>query len=276
MNRCDDVLQAWSAHLAGNDEPLTAAVQEHLASCPRCSLEKEELARLWSGLDGLADEAPSGELRDRFAATLLAYREALSTASAAAETRAEVPPAIAFRPRPRRRTVVRVARLGWGVAAVLAGVALGVLVRPEASRREEVLELRQEVYGLREVLALSLLQQASASARLEGVSVGATVAGENSEVLAALLRTLAADPNPNVRLAAVDALASRADEPRVQRKLGEALRKEGSPLVQIALADALLSARDARARRLVEPLAKDDAVRQEVRQYVSQRLAKNT
>ena len=276
MNRCDEILESWSAHLAGDPEPLSAATREHLASCPRCSAEKEELARLFSGLDLLADEAPTVELRDRFSASLLAYREALAAAADVAEAREGVAPAIPFRPRARRRTTVRLARLGWIAAALIAGIGVGVLARPQTERRDEVLELRQEVSGLREVLALSLLQQASASARLEGVSVGASVAGGNPEVLRALLETLAADPSPNVRLAAAEVLGERADEPGVQRKLGEALKKEPSPLVQIALADALLSSRDARARRLVEPLADDAEVRQEVRQYVSQRLGKDT
>lgn len=276
MNRCDDFLAAWAAHLAGDPEPLSVEIREHITSCPRCSHEAEELERLWSGLDRLADEAPTVALRDRFAATLLAYREAMGAAAATPNAAGEAMPPVPFRKRPRRRTVVRVSRLGWGVAALLAGIALGVFARPETNRREEIQDLRQEVRGLREVLALSLLQQGSASARLEGVSVGATVSRQSPAVLVALLETLAADPSPNVRLAAADALASRANEPAVQRKLGEALRKEPSPLVQIALADALLSARDAGARRLVEPLAESDDVRQEVRQYVSQRLGNDT
>ena len=276
MTRCDEALEAWSAHLAGADEPLSDATREHLESCPRCSEEKEELARLFHGLDRLADEAPSIDLRDRFSASLLAYREALTTAAEAADARDAVAPAIPFRQRQRRRTTVRLARLGWVAAALVAGVGLGLLVRPGGDRREEVLELRREVGDLREVLALSLLQQASASARLEGVSVGGSLAGRNPEVMAALFDTLAADPSPNVRLAAAEALAEQADRPAVQRKLGEALKKEDEPLVQIALADALLSVRDARARRVLEPFAEDQAVRQEVRQYVSQRLGKDT
>jgi hypothetical protein len=281
MNRCDDVLEAWASHLAGG-EPLDVASREHLASCPRCSQEKEELAGLWRGLDRLADEAPTDELRGRLAATLLAYRETLdataSAGGAAATADASSAPGqpLPFKPRSRRRAAVRLSRLGWLAATLLAGIGIGVLARPLAGPREEVVELRREVGDLREVLALSLLQQSSASARLEGVSVGATVAGRNPEVLAALFTALEGDPSPNVRLAAVDALASRAQEPAVRGKLGEALHKEGSPLVQIALVDALLSAHDARARKLVEPLADDADVRPEVREFVRQQLGRDT
>ena len=111
---------------------------------------------------------------------------------------------------------------------------------------------------------------------MQGVSVGAQVSRQDPEVLAALLKTLATDESPNVRLAAVDALAGRAGEPAVQQRLGEALRKEASPLVQIALADALLSADGEQARRIVAPLATKVGVRQEVRQYVRQRLGMRT
>ena len=282
MTRCDDALEAWTANL-GEGEPLDPAVREHLDACARCSVEKDELARLWQGMDRLADEAPSEELRDRLAATLLAYRETLGAGAAGvagaaagddARTRDGAPRTLPFRA--RRRTAVRFARLGWVAAALLAGVGIGWLSRAQSGSRDEVLELRQEVGDLREVLALSLLQQASASARLEGVSVGATVAGRNPEVMQALLVALEGDPSPNVRLAAVDALAPRAGEPAVQRKLGEALRKEGSPLVQIALADALLASDDATARRLVEPLAENEAVLPEVRQFVRQRIGRDT
>jgi hypothetical protein len=176
----------------------------------------------------------------------------------------------------RQRTLRRrVYQLGYGLAALLAGVVVGVAFRPD-SHREEVAEMRGELRALRQDVALSMLQQTSASARLEGVSLGAQVSRQDPEVLRALLETLATDPSPNVRLAAIDVLAPRAGEPAVQQRLGEALRKEDSPLVQIALADALLSTDGEQARRIVAPLATKTGVRKEVRQYVQQRLGMNT
>src|SRR4029079_19078860 len=128
---------------------------------------------------------------------------------------------LAFRrQRPVRR---RIYQLGYGLAALLAGVVVGVLFRPADNHREEVGEMRGELRALHQEVALSMLQQTSASARLQGVSVGAQMARQDPQVLAALLETLATDPSPNVRLAAVDALAGRAGEPAMQLRLGEAL-----------------------------------------------------
>ena len=293
---CDAILESWSASLAGG-EPLSADVQAHLTECAECRRAAAEMEEVWQRLGSLAASAPTPVLRRDFDAVLASYREGMTgargdgaapaaaarqpTASASESTAApsssrattDAARALAFR---RQRTLRRrVYQLGYGLAALLAGILVGIAIRPDTHRRE-VAEMRGELRALRQEVTLSMLQQASASARLEGVSMGAQVARQDPEVLRALLQTLATDPSPNVRLAAVDALAARAGEPSVQQRLGEVLRKEASPLVQIALADALLSADGDQARRIVAPLATRAGVRQEVRQYVRQRLGSHT
>jgi hypothetical protein len=285
---CEET-QIWLAgNLAGSAEPMPDAVDAHLAECQRCHAEAAESRRLWQQLDELATPVPSGELRRRFDATLAAYREGLAGVvtdpagrpAVGAETEpagaAPARPPLPFRQRLRRRPLRYALRLGYAAATLLAGVGIGMLLARPAAPPESMTALQDEMRGLREVLALSLLQQGSASARLEGVSLGAGLAGRDPEVLAALLDTLATDPSPNVRLAAVDALAGRAADPAVQRRLGEVLRREPSPLVQIALADALLAADGRGARHLVAPLATSREVRPEVREFVRQRLGNRT
>ncbi|HEV8240318.1 MAG TPA: hypothetical protein VGS57_13190 [Thermoanaerobaculia bacterium] len=283
---CEEILESWSASLAGG-EPVSASVREHLESCVECAQAAEEMKQVWTRLGVLAESAPTPLLRRDFDTVLASYREGMggrfgeaatavsSGAPASADAGRAAGPArpLAFR---RQRTVRRrLYQLGYGLAALLAGVVVGVIIRPN-SHREEVAEMRGELRALHQEVALSMLQQTSASARLQGVSVGAQMARQDPQVLSALLETLATDPSPNVRLAAVDALAGRAAEPAVQLRLGEALRREESPLVQISLADALLTADGAQARRIVAPLATQVGVRPEVRQYVRQRLGLHT
>lgn len=294
---CEEILESWSASLAGG-EPVAAGVREHLDGCADCRRAAAEMEQVWTRLGALAESAPTPVLRRDFDAVLASYREgmggrfgeaAASTSSGAAAVASDGAPSatdasraagaagarpLTFR---RQRTVRRrMYQLGYGLAALLAGVVVGVLFRPADNHREEVAEMRGELRALHQEVALSMLQQTSASARLQGVSVGAQMARQDPQVLAALLETLATDPSPNVRLAAVDALAGRAGEPAMQLRLGEALRREESPLVQIALADALLSADGAHARQIVAPLATQTGVRKEVQQYVRQRLGMKT
>jgi len=303
---CEEILESWSASLAGGD-PVPERVRAHLGECADCRRAAAETEQVWTRLGALAEAAPTGLLRRDFDAVLTSYREGMAVlpgdrhdvgrgrplplegqgvggtgvgqdpregvGRGAAVRSARGGGPLAFR---RQRTVRRrMYQLGYGLAALLAGIVVGVVLRPD-NHREEVAEMRGELRALRQDVALSMLQQTSASARLEGVSLGAQVSRQDPEVLRALLETLATDPSPNVRLAAIDALAPRAGERAVQQQLGEALGKEESPLVQIALADALLSSDGEQARRIVAPLATKVGVRQEVRQYVRQRLGMNT
>jgi len=285
---CDRMLESWAQALATH-ERVGDEVERHLASCASCRVASAEMGQLWNALGGLAESAPTALLRRDFEGVLSGYREGLAGRSEEspsdesrsggdrrATERTAPPRTLAFR---RRSFERRMLQIGYGLAALLAGVALGVFFRPGGhadNRGEEVAELRGELRSLRQDVALSMLHQSSASGRLEGVSVGAQLSRQDPAVMRALLETLANDPSPNVRLAAVDALASRAGEPAVQQRLGEVLYKEPSPLVQIALADALLSADGERARSIVAPLAKQSGVRPEVKQYLEKRLSTRT
>jgi HEAT repeat protein len=67
------------------------------------------------------------------------------------------------------------------------------------------------------------------------------------EILAALLHTLRYDASVDVRLAALDALRHYGDQRQVRNGLVDALQRQQSPLVQIALIDLLVELRDSDA-----------------------------
>jgi len=103
---------------------------------------------------------------------------------------------------------------------------------------------------------LSMLQQQSASARLQGVDYSLAVHRPNPEIVAALLRSLRADPSVDVRLAALDSLRRYGDDPAVRRGLQDSLRPKQSPMVQIALIDAMVEMHDIEAVSHIEQLQK--------------------
>src|SRR5205823_2534784 len=82
-----------------------------------------------------------------------------------------------------------------------------------------------------------LMQQESAGNRLRGVNWSYQLKQPGQELLAALLDTLIHDSNVNVRLATVDALRQFVDQPVVRKGVIEAMRKQASPMVQVALID---------------------------------------
>ncbi len=146
--------------------------------------------------------------------------------------------------------------IGWvAVAATL--FAGGVMVGRAPWRSApapEVASLREEIRDLREAMIVAMLQQQSATDRLEGVLRSARLSQPDPGVLRALTDTLRQDSNVNVRLAAVDALKRFAGDQGVRRSMVESLRAADSPLVQVALIDALTELEESAARDALRDL----------------------
>jgi hypothetical protein len=158
---------------------------------------------------------------------------------------------------------------GLAAAAVLVlGVGIGWLARSERTRPAETSEIaamRSEMRDLREMVSLSLMQQQSASERLKGVSWTGQLDRPSGEVVAALLDALLHDPNVNVRLATIDALERFAARDDVRRGTIEAVQRQGSPLVQIALIDFMVKTHERESAPTLRRLAMDPQVNDAVR-----------
>lgn len=249
----------WAATLTAEAE---ADLEAHLAGCQRCRDEARALTDTWNGLGGIPDEEPSPAMRLRFEAMLDAWREGQRDATV-------VPFA------PPARPVAAGPRHWWGLAAaavvlVAAGFGAGRLAGGQsAATSAELAALRTEVRGMQQMVALSLLQQQSATERLRGVSWSHQMDRPGAEVIAALVDTLRSDGNVNVRLAAVDALRQFADAQEVRGALVDALGRQESPLVQIALIDTMVELRERRSIDALRTLAANGKANEVVRQRAS-------
>jgi hypothetical protein len=162
-----------------------------------------------------------------------------------------------------RRPVVQFA---VAMAALVAGVFGGNLLSDRTAREAEIARLQQEVASTRQMVALSLLQQPTASGRLQGVDYTYGLGARDPEVSAALLRVLDEDASTHVRLAAADALRQYLTAPEVRQGLVATLPRQSSPLVQIAVIDLLIASRDRNSVGALQKLADDDLLHQDVRQ----------
>lgn len=288
---CDDVMAELTARMAARMEDgagggiapdtleeLPRPLAEHLEACASCRSEAAELEEVWSGLATLPEPAPPTEaLRERVDAVIAAYRAGLGAAGEETSPWAGEDHPRQLRPRPHRvpgsHPALRwVAALAATVAAAAIGLAVGWITASDRGG-SEVAALRTEVRSLHQMVALSLLEGPSASERLRGVSFGASLPQPEGPVTAALVQTVGQDPNVNVRLAAVDALAPVASsDPHVRRALIEALAMEQSPLVQVAIADLLLDTDGEEARRAVSSLLDQTTLHPAVRGHLNQRL----
>jgi HEAT repeats/Putative zinc-finger len=233
----------------------------HLEVCSACRADVAEMGVVWRGLDAMPVVEPDPAMRSRFLEVLQAYQAGMEQS--------------------RERVVVNNKRTWWTAGwwparavwqtalavALLVGGAFGgrYLARPRGVSPEIAL-LQGQVENLRQVVAVSMLQDQSPSSRIRGASYGSQVTRPDQQVEQALLHAVNHDSNVNVRLSAVDALEKLAGNPEIQRALVDALPMQDSALVEIALIDVLVQANAKSAlpalRRMAQDAQADESVRQ--------------
>jgi hypothetical protein len=245
--RCEEISRRLADDLNGTlDAEERAGLQQHLANCATCRAESEGLGELWRALGDIPVPPPdSRALRARLNATVRREQQAAA---------------------PPRATRFNQWLLAAGIAAVAltAGLLLGRAGAP-APASTDVLALREELRDLRHMVALSLLQQQSASERLKGVGWSSRLEGPSDEVVTALIDTLRHDANVNVRLASIDALKRFATRDDVRRAAIDVLQTKGAPLLQMALIDFVVETQDRDAAAALRRISADDQSDQTVR-----------
>lgn len=156
-------------------------------------------------------------------------------------------------------------KVAVAVAVFLIGLLIGDFYSPISKRDQKIDHLAQEFNQMREMVMISLLENDSPVERLKAVNISQQLPASDLRIVDALLYTLKFDTNVNVKVAAINALVDRGHHARVREELVNALKHEPSPLVQIALADAMVELQEQRAidplRRLLEQESIDFYVR---------------
>jgi hypothetical protein len=161
------------------------------------------------------------------------------------------------------------------ILGIVAGASLRPVQSPQpvAQSSDELIAVRGELMEMRQMVALSLLQNQSASDRLRGVNWSYQLQQPGEEVLSTMLDTLMHDPNMNVRLATVDALRQFGNQPIVRRGVLEALNRQESPMVQVALIGLAVDLRERESVATLRRLSGDPSLDIAVRERAQKGLA---
>lgn len=237
-------------------------VAAHLPDCPACQLQITQLRALSDDLDAALPEIPRTALRANFMAMLEQQKQLLKPEAPA------VAPALAqAAARPEAKVVsmwpTAVASSWLRVAASLVLIAAGVFlgrnlhwgsadnssIAASSPEKPAHVELAKALNGRNG-------QAVSASDRIQLVTNSTKEPVADDNTVQVLLNTLNFDPNPNVRLAACEALYRLRDAPGVREGLANSLPIQTDPNVQIALIDMVVSLRVHRAVPQLQRLAK--------------------
>jgi len=229
-------------------------LEAHIAGCPRCQQETDAMKQLWQQLARVSAPEPSDRMRVRFDAMLDTYKDTITREqpstlnTVVTKLRAFLTPQVAL-------------RVAYSLALVGIGIGVGNWLNPKPATtayQQQIDSLSSQVQDMRQMMLLSLLDNPSASERLRAVSYTDELSQTNGRVIEALLTTLNNDPNVNVRLVTLEALAKLADDATVRRGLVQSLTQQDSPLVQVALADVMVKLQEKRSLKPLRQLLQQE------------------
>jgi hypothetical protein len=266
--KCEEIGELLPDYLQGSlKAEKDSLVEQHLVECADC---REEVV-IWKKLSLLPVEKPGAESRERFEAMLNAYQTGRSDKASAGFAR------------PKRATVWNwlrspVGAVAWSAALLVIGILAGNYlgnrpVHPTANQ-DEIVAMHTELSNMKQMVVLSMLQQQSASERLQGVSYSRREDQLDPQVMSALVHTLRYDGSVDVRLAALDALSRHGAQPQVHKGVVDALQEQQSPLVQVALIDLMLEWRDPDAAQRLRNFVQTPNLNPTVKQRADWALSK--
>jgi anti-sigma factor RsiW len=238
---CEQIGEFLPDYLQGGLSPDRAGdVEKHLAECAACGQE----AALWKKLALLPEEQPGPAVESRFKAMLESYQEGRWEKTNLAAEKIKTPAPMLWGLGNWRQ--LPAAGIVWACLFLACGYFIGKHADrgPDAAAQAQINDLRQDLGATRQMVALSMMQQQSASQRLEGVSWSTRLPEADPKVMGALLHTERVYNSVDVRLAALDALGRYADRPEVRSELLDVLQTSQSPMVQVALIDLLVDLHD--------------------------------
>ena len=245
---CKDYREQFTSLLTdtlGQEE--RSKIETHLAGCADCRREFEAARKIWDLMGEIAQPEPSENMKAGFDSILSNFKnERVAKQNPVSEWISKLTEYWSRQAQPR---------LAFSLLLIAIGLISGYILRQPGqtamSYNRQIDSLSSQVSEIKQVMMLSLLQDPSASQRIRAVNYTEDIGNVNFKVISALFTTLNEDPNVNVRLATLDALVKLAGEPKVREGLVRSIDLQDSPLMQSAIADAMVKLQE---KSSVQPL----------------------
>ncbi len=227
------------------DQETHQKTEEHLKDCKSCSSALHELQIVFEAMSSDPKELPNKSLQTNFEKALANEKELLANSSVIS---------IGKKTNTSWKTAIQIAAT---IALVLSGYFFGKFQNNEFFSKE-IAVLKKEKTQMKEVMTISLIENESASKRLQAVNYAEEFEKPGNDILKALINKMNYDDHINVRLAAAEALAKFSDSEMVRKALIHAMDLEKDPSMQIELIQILVSIEEKRAVPSMEKLLQEE------------------
>ncbi len=249
----DIAIEWYMDFLTGElNEEKSEILKTYLETNPELKAELNADETLWNQLGKIETPEPSVAMDARFEAALSGY---LAGSAKTSNKSFQIPEWLS---------------LNWrmGLAFSLVGLVMGYGLFRNPAQQSEISSLTNEVQDMKKMMMLTLIEQPGAQQRIKAVSMAQEFVEVDDKVIQVLGNTLQSDDNVNVRLAAIDALLSYWDNAAARQIMVESIAFQSSPIVQSAIADAMLALREKEAIGAFEKLMSDEEINEAVKSKI--------
>jgi hypothetical protein len=214
----------------------------------------EQMRRVQQDLTDMPMHDPSNLMEERFRQFVQAEKEALKT---------------------EKTGFLKLIKMEWiaGIAAavVLIGFGFGWLWRINQQQQTQIAALSLAMDKTQKMLVLTMLQEPSASERIQAVNVLEREKAD-PQIIQALVQTLNTDDMVNVRMKAAQALSTFSYDQSAREALIKSLLIQDSPEVQITIIELLVAIGEKKAAPSLKTLSEDPALLEVVRERAERGL----
>ena len=256
------LIESLPAYLEGAlAEAKQREIADHLKTCKSC---REEVAALETVLASFGQEkelVPPASLRKNFEAML--EKEKLEAV--------KVVPLPDEKQKTKHKLAYSLLKLAAGITLLIGAYALGEF---QNSRQvnQEIASLEAQQVELKQTTMLSLMENRSASRRIQGVSYIEEFPNPDEAIVKALADRILQDENANVRLTAVEALQQFTASETVKNAFIEALKKEKDPNIQIIIIQTLVKIQEKKAIEPMRQLLQEETTQPFIKEQIKSSL----
>ena len=164
-------------------------------------------------------------------------------------------------------------RMAFGIGVLALGLFLGINWKGSIYK-SELTQLNDQMVEMKEMMMMAMLENESVSDRIKGVQMSSELSSSNQKVIDALFLTLNSDPSTNVRIAALNTLATYANDPAVRTGLVNSIGQQKSPLMQVNLAELMVALQESEAKGPLKSILEDEQTPEEVRMTLKESIDK--
>ncbi len=175
---------------------------------------------------------------------------------------------------PKAVSLYWINRIAAGFALLIIGVLAGWLIGREVGANSEVAAIRNDLNEMKQLVALSQLQNKSASERIMATYEFKKLDSANDEILDALIYTFQNDDNPNVKNAAAEALFKFGNRDKVRKAFINGLTTQSDPVLQIKLIEMLVGLNEKRALPKLQQMMEQESQMKIVKQKAAEGIGR--